>query len=56
MADYSRNYDEELLVLSREFFDKHLTKCSVGELRALAEIRDARKRLRKLDLFLAGLR
>jgi hypothetical protein len=56
MADYRSDYDEELMVLSREFFDKHLAKCSVGELRALAEIRNSRKRLARVDKFLAGLR
>lgn len=42
--------------LSREFFSKHSKDCTPGELRALLEIRDARKRLAKLDEFLAGLR
>jgi len=56
MADYRSDFDEELMQLSRTFFEKHVADCSTGELRALIEIRDARKRLRKLDTFLAGLR
>jgi len=56
MADYRSDFDEELMQLSREFFEKHVGNCTAGELRALGEIRDARRRLRKLDTFLAGLR
>lgn len=56
MADYRPDYDDELMRLSREFFEKHVGECTAGELRALMEIKNARRRLGKLNQFLAGLR
>lgn len=55
MDDYRSQYDEELLVLSREFFEKHVADCAVGELRALVEIRNSRERLKRVDNFLREL-
>lgn len=58
MADDKPDYysDDDLMPLSREFYDKRVGDCNPGELRALIEIRDSRRRLRKIDKFLAGFR
>lgn len=57
MGSYGSDWDDEKLVaLSREFLEKHVRECTSGELRLLVEVNEARKRLAKLDAFLAGLR
>lgn len=56
MNEDTLEYSRELRPLSREFFDKYVGECTPGELRALMEIRDARRRLAKVDAFLGSLR
>lgn len=56
MASYGSDWDEELVALSREFLEKHASKCTTGELRLLMELNEARKRLRRVDKFIGSLR
>lgn len=56
MAEYTTVWDAELASLARDFYEKKVGDCTAGELRALMEIMSARKRLAKVDAFIASLK